>query len=70
MVLYFPDGASLSVKLDFRDPPTRPPAHPSPGQLYIEILWGCLGCVYNVRVKVRKMRTIAKQPFQVAKMEY
>ena len=29
-MLYFPDGASLSVKLDFRDPLTRPPCPPQP----------------------------------------
>ena len=69
-VLYFPDGASLSVKLDFRDPLTRPLAHPNPGQLYTEMLWGNLGCVHNLRVKLRNRRTIAKQLFQVAEMEF
>ena len=67
-VLFFLDGASLPVGLDCRGPSQRP--LPTPTSVSCtHILWGNLGCVHNIRVKVRKMRNIAKQPFQVAKMD-
>ena len=55
----------LSVrKIGFPRPPHKAPAHPGLGQLHTGILWGYLGCVDNLRVQVRNMRTIAKQPFR------
>ena len=55
-VLYFLDGASLSVKLDFQDPLTRPPAQPNPSQLCIEISCVNKACVHNIRVKLRNLK--------------